>query len=122
MIEEIKDMIAVQQNLSRQALSEYSVLVENIIVSKTIDQNRIEHTLDGILDFCFEDQMLLLFKKLCRYYFTINPHATASYVNIYREMWDNESNEGDLPNWVKPLPKQSIEAKENLSAGTTDRS
>ena len=91
MIEEIKDLIVVQQKLAMQALSEYSVLVENIIVSKTTDQNRIEHTLDGILDFCFDADMLLLFKKLCRYYFTIDAHATAFYVNHYREMWDNDS-------------------------------
>jgi len=91
MIEEIKDLIVVQQNLARQALSEYSVLVENIIVSKTTDQNRIENMLDGILDFCFDDNMLLLFKKLCRYYLSINPLATASYINTYREMWDNDS-------------------------------
>jgi len=88
MIEEIKDLIFGQQKLVRQALSEYSVLVENIIISKTNDQKRIEHTLDGILDFCFDADMLLLFKKLCRYYFTINPQATAFYVNHYREMWD----------------------------------
>ena len=91
MIEQIKDLIVGQQKLARQALPEYSVLVENIIVSKTTDQNCIEHTLDGILDFCFDADMLLLFKKLCRYYFTINPQATASYINIYREMWDNNS-------------------------------
>ncbi|MEI7982903.1 MAG: hypothetical protein WCI71_14720 [Bacteroidota bacterium] len=91
MIEEIKDLIVVQQKLARQALAEHSVLVENIIVSKTTDQNRIEHTLDGILDFCFDADMLLLFKKLCRYYFTINTQATAFYINTYREMWVNNS-------------------------------
>ena len=91
MIEEIKDLIVVQQNLARQALSEYSLFVDNIVVSKATDQNRIEHTLDGILDFCFDADMLLLFKKLCRYYFTINPQATAFYINTYREMWDNDS-------------------------------
>ncbi len=91
MIEEIMDLIVVQQKLARQALSEYSVLVENIIVSKTSDQNRIEHTLDGILDFCFDTDMLLLFKKLSRYYFTINPLSTISYINIYREMWGDDS-------------------------------
>jgi len=96
MIEKIKDLIVVQQNMARQALSEYSVFVENIIVSNTTDQNRIEHTLDGILDFCFDADMLLLFKKLCRYYFTINPLATALYINIYREIWSDDSidNEG----------------------------
>ena len=90
MIEQIKDLIVGQQKLARQALPEYSVLVEKIIVSKTTDQNRIEHTLDGILDFCFDADVLLLFKKLCRYYFTINPQATAFYINHYREMWDSD--------------------------------
>jgi hypothetical protein len=91
MIEQIKDLIVGQQKLARQALPEYSVLVEKIIVSKTTDQNRIEHTLDGILDFCSDADVLLLFKKLCRYYFTINPQATAFYINHYREMWDSDS-------------------------------
>ncbi len=91
MIKEIKDLIVGQQKLARQALIEYSVLVENIIVSKTTDQNRIEHTLDGILDFCFDADMFFLFKKLCRYYFTINTQATAFYINTYREMWDNDT-------------------------------
>jgi hypothetical protein len=35
--------------------------------------------------------MLLLYKKLCRYYWKINPQATADYINYYREMWDNDS-------------------------------
>jgi len=41
-----------------------------------------------MLDFCFDAKVLDLYKKLCRYYFEIDPGATASYVNAYREMWD----------------------------------
>jgi hypothetical protein len=33
---------------------------------------------------------LSLYKKLCRYYFAIDPEATVSYVNAYREMWDQK--------------------------------
>ncbi len=36
-------------------------------------------TLDGLLDFCFDPEALLLYRKLCRYYFTIDPVATAFY-------------------------------------------
>ena len=46
--------------------------------------------LDGLLDFCGTEKMLSLFKKLCRYYWKINPNATAEYVNIYRKLWDSE--------------------------------
>jgi len=49
--------------------------------------------LDGILDFCFDADMLLLYKKLCRYYFNIDPVATVSYINFYREMWDSDNRE-----------------------------
>ncbi len=46
-----------------------------------------------MLGFCFDEDMLLLFKKLCRHYFRIDPAATADYVHTYREMWDEEPNE-----------------------------
>ncbi|MBN1106451.1 MAG: hypothetical protein JXL84_23810, partial [Deltaproteobacteria bacterium] len=49
-----------------------------------------ERCLDGMLDFCFDDEMLVLYKKLYRYYLNIDPEATASYVHFYREMWGNE--------------------------------
>jgi hypothetical protein len=52
------------------------------------DSRRIERCLDGMLDFCFDDEMLVLFKKLCRHYFDVDPEATVSYVQAYREMWD----------------------------------
>jgi hypothetical protein len=43
-----------------------------------------------MLDFCFDDEMLVFYKKLCRYYIDIDPDATASYVHAYREMWDEQ--------------------------------
>lgn len=29
-------------------------------------------------------------KRLCRYYFDIDPEVTVSYVHAYREMWDEQ--------------------------------
>jgi len=91
MIEDIVKLAKEQKLLVQQALAAYTPLVEKTIDAPFADQTLIEHTLDGMLDFCFDDQMLLLFKKLCRYYFTINPQATDFYINHYREMWDNDS-------------------------------
>ena len=51
---------------------------------------RIERCLGGVLDFCFDDQMLVLYKKLCRYYFDIDPEAAVSYVYAYRDMWGEQ--------------------------------
>ena len=83
--------IAVEQKqLARQAEHLYSVEVDSVMRDKCRDPQRIERLLDGILDFCFDDEMLRLFKKLCRYYFKIDQEATVSYVHTYREMWDEE--------------------------------
>jgi hypothetical protein len=89
-LQAVGKLAAAQQQLARQAEQLYSVEVEAILRDKCRDSQHIEHLLDGILDFCFDDGMLHLFKKLCRYYFKIDPVATASYVHTYREMWDEE--------------------------------
>ena len=82
------------QGLARQAHAEYSAEVAAVIHRQSRDIQRIECLLDGILGFCFDPDMLLLFKKLCRHYYTIDPAATASYVYAYRDMWDSEGKEG----------------------------
>lgn len=90
MVETIGKLALAQQQLARQAEQLYSVEVDALLREKCRDPQHIERLLDGMLDFCFDDEMLLLFKKLCRYYFKIDPVATASYVYAYREMWDEE--------------------------------
>lgn len=69
-------------------MRQYSAEVEAILNAQSRDSGRIERCLDGMLDFCVDQRMLALLKKLCRYYFTIDPEATVSYVNAFREMWD----------------------------------
>lgn len=93
---EIQKLADSFQNLSKVTIQEYSPLVESMIRHKVQDANKIEHLLDYMLGFCFDSEMLLLYKKLCRYYFKIDPEATAHYVYAYREMWDDEyNNSGD---------------------------
>jgi len=43
-----------------------------------------------MLDFGFDVAIVGLYKKLCRFYFEINPKATVSYIYAYRDMWDEE--------------------------------
>jgi hypothetical protein len=90
-IEAIGDLVRKRDQLTRQAEQVYVPEVEAILLNQSRDPQRIEHTLDGILDFCFDPEMLRLYKKLYRYYFKIDPQATASYVHAYREMWDEEA-------------------------------
>ena len=84
------EIAAQQEHLLRQALSLNTREVEAILRSRSTDSRRIEHQLDRMLGFCFDADMLLLFRKLCRYYFRIDPAATAFYIQTYREMWDEQ--------------------------------
>jgi hypothetical protein len=89
----IVELASKGNQLARHAEQLYTVEVEAILRERCRDPQRIEHTLDGILDFCFDPALLGLYKKLCCYYFKIDPEATASYIYLYREMWDEEVSE-----------------------------
>jgi len=96
LLENITALARQMQGLARQAQAAYSAEVEAVILSGSRDPRRIERLLDGILGFCFDPTMLLLYKKLCRHYFSIDPLATSEYVYAYRDMWDSEQ-EKDQP-------------------------
>ncbi|MFV9691713.1 MAG: hypothetical protein ACNY01_12215 [Desulfobacteria bacterium] len=88
MVQTIKKIAVAQQQLARQAEQQYFFEVESILRDQCREPQRIERLLDGMLDFCFDDKMLRLYKMFCRYYLKIDPMATASYVYADREMWD----------------------------------
>ena len=90
LLQSITGLAASLQALDQQAVGQYTPIVEGIVRSRTRDTRHIEHTLDGLLGFCCYDPALLLYKKLCRHYWDIDPAATASYINAYRNMWDSE--------------------------------
>ena len=90
---DIAALVRSVRRLAHQAELQYTREVDAIIRERSRDVDHIEHTLDGMLSFCFDPAMLVLYKKLCRYYFKIDPEATASYVYAYRELRD-EKEEG----------------------------
>jgi hypothetical protein len=89
LVETIGELLESRSAIARQAVAEYAPVVNSIVRTQTKDIRHIEHTLDGLLDFCFDPESLLLYKKLCRHYYFIDPDATADYVRFYREMWDS---------------------------------
>jgi hypothetical protein len=78
------------KDLTTQAIQAYTPAVEEIIRTNSHNTCEVDHLLDGMLGFCYDAEMLLLFKKLCRYYYGIDPVTTAEYVYAYRDMWDED--------------------------------
>jgi hypothetical protein len=74
--------------LFRQAVPLANAEVDAIIQGGERDTQHIEHQLDHMLSLCCDPDMLVVFKRLCRYYYGIDPVATAGYVQACREMWD----------------------------------
>jgi hypothetical protein len=85
---QLHQLVGQMVTLFRHAVPLANAEVDAIIQSGERDAQRIEHQLDHMLDFCCDPDMLVVFKRLCRYYYGIDPVAAAGYVNAYREMWD----------------------------------
>ena len=74
--------------LFRRAIQAANAEADAIIQSGERDTQRIEHQLDHMLGFCCDPDMLVVFKRLCRYYYGIDPVATIEHIQAYREMWE----------------------------------
>jgi len=103
LVQSIGELAGDTQKLAHEAARQYLAEVENILKAQSRDSKHIERCLDGILDFCFDDGMLVLYKKLCRYYFDIDSKATVLYVQVYRDMWDEQ--EPDTHGKLSPTKK-----------------
>lgn len=87
---EIRALAAALNDLHRQRVASLVPIVQNLVCSQSRDAQEIEHTLDQLLDCACIPEGLALFKTLCRYYYAINPAATAGYVYAFRDLWDSE--------------------------------
>ena len=90
MFESIRGLASSLHAINQRAVREYTPVVEAILRSPIPNTQHIERTLDGLLDFCGYEPALHLYKKLCRYYFYINPTVTVEYIEAYRELWDSD--------------------------------
>ncbi|MCG6535007.1 MAG: hypothetical protein L7F78_10000, partial [Syntrophales bacterium LBB04] len=81
LVRSIGELANARNQLARQAEQQYGSEVAEVLRSQCRDPNRIEHLLDGILDFCFDLAMLHLYKKLLPdcVAFSLKPHENAGH-------------------------------------------
>jgi hypothetical protein len=80
---ELRRLASTLRELPEMAFREYSPQVEVIVRSESRDVRTIEHLLDGMLSFCYDGKMLVLFKKLCRYYSQYNTGTAQPKLNKF---------------------------------------
>lgn len=90
---ELYDMCKTIIDLNKQKYVIVKDEIEKIIRDNIKDERHIQRKLDEMLDillFYENNDSFLLFRRLCKYYFSINPQVTAQYINYYREQNDPE--------------------------------
>ena len=90
LVARISEILAGFDDLHARAVDAYRPMVADILRTGCQDRQHIERTLDGLLGFCGHEAALALFKRLCRYYWDIDPMATADYVYAYRDMFGSD--------------------------------
>lgn len=78
------------QSIYSRAETYYTLVVNDVIRCQSKDEKEIEHLLNYMLDFTDKEKVLASYRKLCRYYFDINPQATAEYIQSYKEIYDSD--------------------------------
>ena len=85
---EIMRMAEQIKALSNVAVLQYTNIVNDILDGNTTDVQEIAYIMDGMLDFCQFNEMLLLFKRLCRGLYLKHPELVQDNILYYRKMWD----------------------------------
>ena len=82
----MKTLIEAIKNLITQALAIYGPMVEDICARKSVSREEVENLLNWLVSICISDEMLELFKKVCRKLYNQYPELITDYVLLYKEM------------------------------------
>lgn len=96
--EKITEIAYEMKNLSVLAVNQYEPIVNKVLSGYITGEDEIAHIMDRMLDFCQFDNMLQLFKKLCRGIYHQYPSLVVDYIMIYKELWDSNEDDGEDSN------------------------
>lgn len=86
---DIKEIISAFSEINDMAYCQYKPIAEDIC-SRIISENQLNHIMDRMMDFCADNRMLELFKKVCRKYLDIYPETIVFQINQYKEMYEED--------------------------------
>lgn len=89
MEESIFQMAEQINQLHKKAYDIYLPLVDDVC-RREVSEKELSYLLDYLLNFACDEKMLELYKQVCRRYFYNYPNCIKSYIDAYREMWENE--------------------------------
>lgn len=75
--------------LHQKAYEVYLPLVE-YVCSRIVLEDELSHLLDYLLNFVCDEEILELYKRVCRRYLHIYSSCIKFYIESYRKMWEEE--------------------------------
>ena len=81
----LKQMIGIADN----SLPYFEKFTRGVEKGQITDISQIEHTLDSMVSYCFDDRALLLYKRVMRAIMQKHPETVKAYVTLYYEMYEN---------------------------------
>lgn len=90
--ERIDSIVENIKKLGRWDFLVYKPIADDICSERTVKEKELENVLDGLLSVCISDQMLSLFKQVCRKFYHQYPEIITDYVMFYKEMYEEERN------------------------------
>lgn len=79
MEEIINIILESMKSLNRQAFSVYKPIVDEICSGRAVEEKELENVLDGLVSVCMSDEMLDLFKRVCRKFYYQYPEIITDY-------------------------------------------
>lgn len=89
-VSDITPQIKYLLTIQNKVIEDLELRINYIIDNHIIDIHYIESTLDKLLNLIQTDKTVLLYKKLCHYYYFINKEHALEYVQFYLEMYPEE--------------------------------
>lgn len=89
MTDAVSEITKAIQQLNDDLLQFYTPAVQDICSRENITESELEHFLDYLVSACINDDMLFLFKKVCRRFHKEYPETIAEYIMFYKEMYED---------------------------------
>ena len=73
--------------LAEDVLPSFVEFANKVVCNRIKDINQIEHRLDSMAAYCFDDRVLSLYKIILRKIYDDHPDTVESYTKLYYEMF-----------------------------------
>ena len=79
--------------LADDVLPIYKGFAEDVLCNRITNIDMIEHRLDSMVAYCFDDRILSLYKKVLQKLYSNHPDTVETYVELYYSMFEEEAGE-----------------------------